>query len=91
MAAFEASKHEQFGYLISHARNALFTALGKEMLPLGLTSSRFLVVISAMRHGARTANAFCQLAGIAPGPMSHRLDRLEDKGIVRRVRDLEHR
>lgn len=83
--------HEQFGYLISHARNALFAALDKEMLPLDLTASQFVVVISAMRNRARTVNEFCQLAGIDPGPMSRLLDRLEAKGIVRRVRDLEDR
>ncbi len=29
-----------------------------------------------MRNRARTVNEFCQLAGIAPGPMSRLLDRL---------------
>ncbi|KFC73423.1 MarR family winged helix-turn-helix transcriptional regulator [Massilia sp. LC238] len=91
MAAFEESNNEQLGYLISQARNALFAALDKEMLPLDLTASQFVVVISAMRHGARTVNEFCQLARIEPGPMSRLLDRLEAKGIVRRVRDLEDR
>ena len=91
MAAFEESKNEQFGYLISQARNALFAALDQEMLPLDLTASQFVVVISAIRNHARTVNEFCQLAGIEPGPMSRLLDRLEAKGIVRRVRNVEDR
>lgn len=91
MAVFEESKNEQFGYLISQARNALFAALDKEMLPLDLTASQFVVVISAMRNQARTVNEFCQLAEVEPGPMSRLLDRLEAKGIVRRVRDLKDR
>jgi DNA-binding MarR family transcriptional regulator len=91
MSAFEELKNVQFGYLISQTRNALYAALDKEMLPLDLTASQFVVVIGAMRNRARTVNEFCQLAGIEPGPMSRLLDRLEAKGIVRRVRDLEDR
>lgn len=81
----------QFGYLIGQTRNALFAALDKEMLPLELTASQFVVVIGAMRNRARTVSEFCQLAGIEPGPMSRILDRLEAKGIVRRMRDLKDR
>ena len=91
MPASEEPKNGQFGYLISQTRNALYAALDKEMLPLDLTASQFVVVIGAMRHHARTVNEFCQLAGIEPGPMSRLLDRLEAKGIVRRVRDLDDR
>jgi DNA-binding MarR family transcriptional regulator len=91
MQAFEELKNGQFGYLISQTRNALFAALDKEMLPLDLTASQFVVVINAMRGRARTVNEFCQLAGIEPGPMSRLLDRMEAKGIVRKVRDLEDR
>jgi hypothetical protein len=59
-------KNRQFGYLISQTRNALFAALDKEMLPLDLTASQFVVVIGAMRNRARTVNEFCQLPGSSP-------------------------
>lgn len=91
MSALEELKDAQFGYLVSQIRNALFAALDKEMLPLDLTASQFVVVIGAMRNRARTVNEFCQMAGIEPGPMSRLLDRLEAKGIVRRVRDSKDR
>jgi DNA-binding MarR family transcriptional regulator len=91
MSALEELKNAQFGYLVSQIRNALFAALDKEMLPLDLTASQYVVVIGAMLNRARTVNEFCQMAGIEPGPMSRLLDRLEAKGIVRRVRDLEDR
>jgi DNA-binding MarR family transcriptional regulator len=84
-------KNRQFGYLISQTRKALFAALDKEMLPLDLTASQFVVVIGAMRNRARTVNEFCQLPGIEPGPMSRLLDRIEAEGIVRKVRDLDDR
>jgi DNA-binding MarR family transcriptional regulator len=91
MQTFDELQNGQFGYLISQARNAVFAALDKEMLPLDLTASQFVVVINAMRGRARTVNEFCQLAGVEPGPMSRLLDRLEAKGLVRRVRDLDDR
>jgi DNA-binding MarR family transcriptional regulator len=89
MEAFEELKNVQFGYLITQARNALFAALDREMLPLDLTASQFIVVIGAMRKRAQTVNEFGRLAGIEPGPMSRLLDRMEAKGIVRKVRDLQ--
>lgn len=91
MQIFDELQNGQFGYLVSQARNAVFAALDKEMQPLDLTASQFVVVIGAMRGRARTVNEFCQLAGIEPGPMSRLLDRLEVKGIVRKVRDLQDR
>lgn len=91
MQTFEDLQNGQFGYLITQTRNALFAALDKEMLPLDLTASQFVVVIGAMRERARTVNEFCQLVGIEPGPMSRLLDRMEAKGIVSKVRDLADR
>lgn len=87
MQAFEELQTGQFGYLISQARNALFAALDKEMLPLDLTASQFVVVIGAMRKRAQTVTEFGRLVGIEPGPMSRLLDRMEAKGIIRRERD----
>ena len=87
----EALVDGQFGYLISQARNEVFAALDKEMRALELTSSQFIVVLGAVRERARNVNQFCQLAGIEPGPMSRLLDRMEAKGMVRKVRDLDDR
>jgi DNA-binding MarR family transcriptional regulator len=74
------------GHLINAARNTIFAALEVELAPLELTSAQFVVVIAAMRGRARTVNEFCAFAGVEAGPMSRLLDRLEAKGIVRRVR-----
>ena len=87
MQEFEELQNGQFGYLLSQARNALFAALDKEMAPLDLTASQFVVVIGAMRKRAQTVTEFGRLAGIEPGPMSRLLDRMEAKGIIRKVRD----
>lgn len=91
MQIIEELQNGQLGYLISQTRNAVFAALDKEMQPLDLTASQFVVVIGAMRDRARTVNEFCELVGIEAGPMSRLLDRMEAKGIVRKVRDLEDR
>jgi DNA-binding MarR family transcriptional regulator len=75
------------GHLVTTVRNTIFSALERELAPLDLTASQFVVVIGAMRGRARTVNEFCQYAGIDAGPMSRLLDRLEAKDMVRRVRD----
>jgi DNA-binding MarR family transcriptional regulator len=74
------------GHLTSAVRNAIFARLETELAPLELTSAQFIVVIGAMRGRARTVNEFCAFAGLDAGSMSRLLDRLEAKGIVRRVR-----
>jgi DNA-binding MarR family transcriptional regulator len=74
------------GHLVSAARNAIFARLEVELAPLELTTAQFIVVIAAMRQRARTVNEFCAFAGVDAGAMSRLLDRLEAKGIVRRVR-----
>jgi DNA-binding MarR family transcriptional regulator len=74
------------GHLTSAVRNAIFARLETELAPLELTAAQFIVVIGAMRGKARTVNEFCSFAGIDAGSMSRLLDRLEAKGIVRRVR-----
>jgi DNA-binding MarR family transcriptional regulator len=74
------------GHLINAARNAVFARLEVELAPLELTSAQFIVVIGAMRGRARTVNEFCLFAGTDAGSMSRLLDRLEVKGIVRRMR-----
>jgi DNA-binding MarR family transcriptional regulator len=79
------------GHLASALRNALFAALETELAPLELTSAQFVVVIAAMRGRARTITEFCAFAGVEAGAMSRLLDRLETKGIVRRVRDYTDR
>ncbi len=79
------------GYMINSVRNTIFAALETELAPLELTSAQFVVVIAAMRGRARTVKEFCTFAGVEAGPMSRLLDRLEAKGIVRRVRDVADR
>jgi len=75
------------GQLVSAAHNAIFARLEVELAPLELTSAQFMVVIGAMRGRARTVNEFCAFASADAGAMSRLLDRLEAKGIVRRIRD----
>lgn len=91
MQIVEELQNGQLGYLINQTRNALFAAVDKEMQPLDLTASQYVVVVGAIRERARSVNEYCQLVGIEAGPMSRLLDRMEAKGIVRKVRDLEDR
>jgi DNA-binding MarR family transcriptional regulator len=75
------------GHMINSVRNAIFSALETELAPLELTSAQFVVVIAAMRGRAHTISEFCDFVGVDAGAMTRLLDRLEAKGIVRRVRD----
>lgn len=85
-AGIEYLMNGGLGHLVSAARNAIFAKMETELAPLELTSAQFIVVIGAMRGRVRTVSEFCAFAGIDAGSMSRLLDRLETKGIVRRVR-----
>jgi DNA-binding MarR family transcriptional regulator len=85
-AGIEFLMNGGLGQLVNATRNAIFAKLEIELAPLELTSAQFIVVIGAMRGRARTVNEFCTFAGVDAGAMSRLLDRLEAKGIVRRLR-----
>jgi DNA-binding MarR family transcriptional regulator len=85
-AGIEYLMNGGLGYLVNATRNAVFARLEVELAPLELTAAQFIVVIGAMRGRARTVNEFCAFAGVDAGAMSRLLDRLEAKGIVRRMR-----
>jgi DNA-binding MarR family transcriptional regulator len=79
------------GQLMSGARASLLTSLDTELERFGLNSTQFIVLKHLGEGAARTAADLCRLNRYDTGAMTRILDRLEEKGLVRRERGREDR
>lgn len=73
------------GYLLSQTRNASFRDLSDELEPLGLTCAQFRVVAGIAHERAHTLSEFTRYLDYDSGAMKRLLDRVEEKGLIRRV------
>jgi DNA-binding MarR family transcriptional regulator len=73
------------------ARAALLNSLDAELERFGLNSAQFAVLKHLGEGVARTAADLCRLHRYDTGAMTRILDRLEEKGLVRRERGREDR
>ncbi len=79
------------GQLMSRARASLLTTLDAELERFGLNSTQFIVLKHLGEGAAHTAADLCRLNRYDTGAMTRILDRLEEKGLVRRERGREDR
>jgi DNA-binding MarR family transcriptional regulator len=79
------------GQLMGRARASLLTSLDAELGPFGLNGTQFAVLKHLGEGAARTAADLCRLNRYDTGAMTRILDRLEEKGLVRRERGREDR
>ncbi len=79
------------GQLMSCARASLLHRLDGELERFGLNSTHFLVLKHLGEGAARSAADLCRLNRYDTGAMTRILDRLEEKGLVRRERGREDR
>lgn len=81
-AVFEAGRRQSDATVLFHS--AVAARMG-----LGPTDSKTLSVLE--RLGPMTAGALARHTGLATASVTHLVDRLEEKGFVRRVRDAKDR
>jgi DNA-binding MarR family transcriptional regulator len=79
--------HQAIGALIGRTRKAMIQKIDAELAPLEVSAAQWMIVLLVGEDGAGSAAELCDLLGYDPGAMTRLLDRLEEKGVVRRVRD----
>jgi DNA-binding MarR family transcriptional regulator len=79
------------GYLMGRARASLLSGLDMELARFGLSGMQFAVLKHLAEGSARTAADLCRFMQYDTGAMTRILDRLEQKGLVRRERSREDR
>jgi len=74
------------GYLMARARASLLSGLDAELAPFGLNAMQYAVLKHLADGSARTAADLCRSMYYDTGSMTRLLDRLEEKGLLRRER-----
>jgi DNA-binding MarR family transcriptional regulator len=81
---------ESVGFLMQRARVQILDDLDRELEPLGITAAQYIILVRLSEGGVGSATGLCS-GGYDPGAMTRMIDRLEKKGLVRRVRRADDR
>jgi DNA-binding MarR family transcriptional regulator len=81
----------ELGFLITGVRNAIWASIDRELQPLDITTAQFVVFNSIARSGGSTIGELCRVIGYDSGAMTRLLDRIEKKGLIRRVANPDDR
>jgi DNA-binding MarR family transcriptional regulator len=76
-------KHS-IGGLLTRVKMKLMDALDAELEPLGISSAQYVILVN-LASGVDSASGLCRSVSYDPGAMTRMIDRLEKKGLVRRV------
>ena len=78
------------GPLINRVRLALLEALDRTLAPHNVTSAQY-VILSTLAAGADSASQICKGISYDAGAMTRMIDRLEQRGLLQRVRVADDR
>ena len=73
--------------LMTRVKSEMMNALDRELAPFGVSAAQYVVLVRlAYDKKNESASALCEGVSYDPGAMTRMIDRLEAKGLVRRVR-----
>jgi DNA-binding MarR family transcriptional regulator len=79
------------GFLLQRARMEILDDLDRELAPLDITSAQYVILVRLSEENVGSASGLCRGVSYDPGAMTRMIDRLEKKGLVRRVRRADDR
>ena len=79
------------GPMMGRVRAAFLDALDEALAPHELKAADYLVLVALANDAADTASSVCTMLSHDPGAMTRKIDALEKRGFVRRVRSAEDR
>jgi DNA-binding MarR family transcriptional regulator len=77
---------DSLGRLIADVSGRLLAAFDDEMTDLGISGAQWVILMRIANGCASTAAELCRFSRYDTGSMTRMLDRLEEKGLVRRTR-----
>ena len=77
--------------LIARVRMAFLDELDARLAPLDLKATDYVVLVTLATGDVETASSVCSVLAHDPGAMTRKIDALEKRGLVRRVRSAEDR
>jgi DNA-binding MarR family transcriptional regulator len=82
---------QSVGFHLNRARNGLLMEMDAALRPLDITGQQMGILLSLLRGVANTPLEVSRLLGIDTGLMTRMLDKLENKGLLKRERSEEDR
>lgn len=76
---------ESLGYVISSVRQSWIDALEAELAPFDLTAAQYIVILKVGSGSASTPIELCKTLQYDTGAMTRLIDRIEAKGLIRRL------
>jgi DNA-binding MarR family transcriptional regulator len=73
------------GRKLGRVKLGMSEALDRELEPLGITAAQFVILVSLALGEADSASGLCRGISYDPGAMTRMIDRLEQKGLIRRT------
>jgi len=77
--------------MLARVRQAFLGELEARLAPFDLNAADYLVLVALANDAADTASSVCSVLAHDPGAMTRKIDALEKRGLVRRVRSAEDR
>ncbi len=74
------------GRLLSQVSMEILDALDRELAPLDITAAQYVILATLAEGPTDSASGLCKGVSYDPGAMTRMIDRLERKGLVRRIR-----
>lgn len=79
------------GRLIHRAQVVLTESLDRELAQSDISAAQYVILSTLAAGSADTAAQICKEISYSPGAMTRMLDRLENKGMIRRVPYVDNR
>jgi DNA-binding MarR family transcriptional regulator len=77
---------DSLGRLIADVSGRLLAAFDEEMTGMGITGAQWVILMRIANGCGPTAAELCRFSRYDTGSMTRMLDRLEEKGLIRRTR-----
>jgi DNA-binding MarR family transcriptional regulator len=73
------------GRLIGRVKMEMGDALDRELAPFEISAAQFVILVALATGEADSASTLCRGISYDPGAMTRMIDRLEQKGLIRRT------
>ncbi len=80
------SFHDHLGYWVGSLASAMRKGLEEELAPTGVTPAQWVILEAAFAGNADTLTALSRIIPVDAAAISRQLDKLNEKGLVRRRR-----
>jgi DNA-binding MarR family transcriptional regulator len=79
------------GRLLTRVKGDIMDMLDRELAPFDITAAQYVILVKLASGETDSASTLCKGVSYDPGAMTRMIDRLERKGLVRRVRSADDR